>query len=43
LLPDDQLSAGPADVDAAVGCACFPVEQLLAVNVGVSVVDGVHI
>jgi len=41
--PDNQVSAGPADIDAVVGRACFPVEQLLAIDVGVPVVDGVHI
>jgi hypothetical protein len=43
LLPNDHVSAGPADVGALVGRARFPMEQLLAADVGVPLVDGVHI
>jgi hypothetical protein len=43
LPPNDQVSAGPAHVDALVGRARFPIEQLLAADVGVPVLDGVHI
>ena len=43
LPPDNQVSADPADIDAVAGRACFPVAQLLAIDVGVPVVDGVHI
>jgi hypothetical protein len=43
LPPNDQVSPGPAHVDALVSRARFPIEQLLAADVGVPVLDGVHI